>query len=760
MNATAVRLSRLSPRSAPSASEMVDELRAAIQQGEHLGLYDKLAVCHNTLHCLWAGQHPSGMLLHENAKPWRGAIDSRVRESKKVVQDTVRLMMRAVRSGSVSIGPEGLGDEEQAQTWDSVLRYYRQRAKRQINDSLKLFFTSVVEFGYGIMHVDWRDRQQLLPHKIDTETIRARLYAINQAQLVAELPPEAEGVLPPEMDAELAAQVAVMTEEMLMLGEESPALMELLQSMDPKMPTTEARLAAKALRKTGSSTYYAPRSKGGHPQLRALIPGVNCLHGMDLTSEVKTWIALPERLSEAELRERAALNGWTVKLDDLLEHPNKGMAELEGLEGRVTQPDWLLNGVGVGLKLDKNENIPWFEVVTLYRVAVNEAGIPAVYESEIFPALPDLLLSHECLPLVRDDGAPAMPFVVMNREPVLLSVQSAGVPEEMLTDQLAMKKIWDGSIAAAELAAFPPAVRTAQDKDPVMPGATITLDPRQTGTRGAQSRFLDVPGVNMGAMRAIELLRQEVNERYHRGQVDPDLRAAYEEDLGNEAVLAFTEVIRLLWANIQAYVSDLTATRIAGRQVMLDVTEEDLMGAADIHIDFSPVSLNQARAKEKNEFVKTLLQYGSPRVDVDAAVEDVARTWDVNLAERIIIPAETGTGQATANEQQAIAEMQSGQQVTGRLNAPQARLSAYQQWLANPEAVDMLAYRPPFLELVINRVKALEMQHEQHTTNVQIGQTGQKPPSWEQQEKLSERILMMVQQRQQELQQSIQQPAA
>lgn len=734
------RIARLEPREKPDSKLMLEEIRAAVNAAQSLGLQDRLEIGHKVMHCLWAGQNADGT----KNSPWPNAIDSRVREASKVVNDTVKLMMRAVRSGSVSIGPEDIDDDEKAQLWDKVLRKFKHKSKRPINAAMKLFFQCVQALGYGILHVDWRERRQLFPKTVTADEVRQFLYKLNAVQWLADA--GGDQGLPPEIDAEITQGVALLVDEML-AGQDKAQLIDVLMQMDVKMPPSEAKIAARELSKTGTAVYYAPGETGGMPVIKAKIPMVNVVHGMDLTgTDCETWVALPERLSEAGLRERAALNGWKIDIDELIKHRNEGMVELETLSGGSGSWDWLLNGVGIGIQMSKEQEVPWFEVITIYRVACNEAGIPAVYETEIFPALPEVVLSHEVLPIVRD-GEAVMPFVTMARNPALLAVQSPGIAMEMLTDQMGMKRIIDASVAAAELASYPPTVRTAKDDQTVMPGSTLDL-PRNTGTSGAQSRFVEVPGVDEGALKFLEMMKDEVRERYHRGvNADPDLRMAYEEDLGQEAVMAYTEVIALIWAHIQAYVNEVTASRIAGKAVNLKATEADMMGTADINVDFSATSLNRERAKEFADVGKTLLQLGSKNVDVDALAETMARTYDVPLAERIIIPGEQGAASAMNDERKAIIEMQGGFEVRGRQNMPEARLTAYDDWLSNPSNVDRCVYDPVLFEMVLLRMQGLEMQAQQFTENVITGQTGQKPPEWKQQQKRSERLVMLVEQR-------------
>jgi hypothetical protein len=777
MTTPAQRIAKLQPREKPDPVAMLAEIRAAILTAQSHGLQDKLEVAHKVFHCLWQGQNISGT----KNTPWPNAIDSRVREAAKIINDTVKLMMRAVRSGSVSIGPEELNDEEIAQLWDKVLKKYLHKAKRPINAALKLFFQTVSAMGYGLLHVDWRNRRRLFPRTITGDEIRQYLYALNATQWLAQggedqaetiqeggiesnqdNAQEAAGQLPPEIEATITEQVAALVAEMFD-NPNKEQLIAVLQQIETDLPLSEARIAARELSKKDQALCYVPRDMGGLPIVKAKLPWVNCIHGMDLTgTNCETWVGLPERLSEAGLRERAALNGWKVDLDEMLKHYNKGLVELDSIAGGLAGWDWLLNGTGIGLQTSTDQQVQWYEVITIYRVAVDEAGVPAVYESEIFPPLPELLLSHEVCSVVRD-GEPVMPFVTMARNPALLAVQSLGIAQEMLTDQMGMKRIIDSSMAAAELAGYPPTVQWAGTGDTqiAMPGSTLTLNPKQTGSTGSQTRFLEVPGVNQGSLKFLEIMKAEVAERYHRGaNADPNLRTAYEEDLGQESVMAYTELIALIWANIQAYVDEVTASRIAGKTVNLRATKENLMGNADINVDFSAVSLNQERAKEFADLGKTLLTLGSRNVDVDALAETAIRAYDVPLAERIIIPGEQGANSALNDERKAIIEMQGGFEVRDRQNLPEARLSAYDQWLANPANIDRCVFDPSLFELVLLRMQGLEMQQEQVTTNVITGQTGQKPPAYQKQQTRSQRLQAMVQQRQMQIQQQQRQQAA
>jgi len=95
--------------------------------------------------------------------------------------------------------------------------------------------------------------------------------------------------------------------------------------------------------------------------------------------------------------------------------------------------------------------------------------------------------------------------------------------------------------------------------------------------------------------------------------------------------------------------------------------------------------------------------------------------------------------------------MQGGFEVQGRQNLPDVRLGAYDDWLRNPANVDRCVYDPGLFEMVLLRMQGLEMQQQQYTENVVTGQTGQKPPAWQQQQKRSEMLTMAVEQRKQQM---------
>lgn len=727
----------------PEAKDIIREVKDAVETAQQLGAFEKIARAHMTRRCLKdGGQADDGMKHGVDAFPWDLAIDTRVPLAEEIVTDHVRIRMAAVRAGNVQIGPQNeIEDSGKAKTWNDVLKFYRNQVKRSLKNNLKLYMTCVEEIGYGVMKVDWRDVKRLKPIEMTEGQMISFVLQEKTAQMAAQAP-ELNGELPLEWKQQLADAAALEVEDLLNSKPRKWEAVQLLMRMDPTLLKEEALRIVAPLAKDGTATYYAARGTGGTPCIKARIPWVNCGHAIDLGPDGKcSWWFEAEWLSEVDLRIRCEQEGCsTAWLEAVLQQPNKGMTEL--MSSVMNVPDWLLNGVGIGLSYDRkeNQNAPMFQILTVYRLAVNKAGIPACYETLVNPHVPHLLGKHECCEVAE------LPFVAEAREPAALMIQSRGIPEIVLTEQLALKKIKDGTVAMAELASFPPYERAMGDGNRIAPGQELPVR-RNTGTSGTSSRFLDVPGVDAGALKAMEMIRQDIDRLFMRGRdIDPDSRRMFLEDLGESAVLSFEEIIHLLWLHVQAYVDNVVATRVAGRPVSVKATAEDLEGTADINVEFSAMAMNQKTALELADYLTKLAGLDrSGRIDFGAAVEMITRIFDPVLSETIILPGEVAAAEIEKDEQNVISSIASGQYITGRVNSPDLRWKVLQQWLANPSTVAGLQANPSNYAALQEHIKGLQQEMVQKQDNVFTGQTGQKPDApWEQEVKPEQMLKGMV----------------
>lgn len=716
------RIAMLEAREKPDAAKIIDEVRASLQNAQSMGVFEKIAECHNIRRCLWANQAADGLKHGDDAFPWDRALDYKARTAERIIADNVRIRMAAVRSGTVQIGPENeFEDDAKAQTWDRVLKFYRNKGKRMMRNEMRLFFNCVEEFGYGIMHVDWHEHKRLLPQKITLDALASFLVQSQLEQMAA------AGDQPDEAMIQSIVETTGITIEEALTDTDRAALVQMIKAFDPEIVTSEALKVCTGLKKgTKEVEYFAPRSLGGLPCVKALIPWVNCLHGMELTeSGWNTWMAIPSWKTEVEIRLCAEMEEWNpAVVERVLQYPNRGLMEMINQSNLI--PDWVLNGTGMGLAPDRQSQYrqPMYQVLCVYRIALNEAGVPAIYETTVSPNVPDAVLGHECEPIK------VMPFVVEARESAGLIVQSRGIPELVQGDQIATKKMMDGSVAAGELSSFPPSLSFAGDDQQVKPGSQIVVN-RQTGTVGAQAieRFQRVPGVDMGALQLMRFIKEELNETFHRGTTaDPDMRQMMIDEMGESAVLTFEEIVKVIWEHIQAYVSNVTAGRIAGRPVKLQATEEDLMGEADINVQFSALALNKKAAGELAEWMTKMAPLDhAQRYNMGKVVETITRLYDPTLADTIVEPAEVAAGHVDDEEQSDLAKLASGQLPPVRQGGYQQRMQKIQEWLSNPAVQQQMANDSTLAARVQQRWDAYVQQGITQPRNAMVGRIGYDP---------------------------------
>jgi hypothetical protein len=226
----------------------------------------------------------------------------------------------------------------------------------------------------------------------------------------------------------------------------------------------------------------------------------------------------------------------------------------------------------------------------------------------------------------------------------------------------------------------------------------------------------------------MKLIKEGVDTLFHRGpQSDPDARRLYNDDLGTAAVQTLEEIVKLFWSHIQVYVGTITASRIAGRPVSVEASQEDLMGTADVNVEFSSLSLNQEAAlKMLDTLTKARSLDATGRMDLGAGVEMVLRTFDVALAEKVVLPGDVAAQRIMDEEQRDLAVLTSGSLAPVRQGSEQVRLKVIEDWLANPINQQKLQVDQVLSDRLQQRIQAFQFAVTQQQ-NAVIGATGYDP---------------------------------
>jgi hypothetical protein len=161
--------------------------------------------------------------------------------------------------------------------------------------------------------------------------------------------------------------------------------------------------------------------------------------------------------------------------------------------------------------------------------------------------------------------------------------------------------------------------------------------------------------------------------------------------------------------------------------VSVEATAEDLMGSADITIEFSPLSLNRESAKDLADFITKVIPLDrAGRLDSGAAVEILARVYDPMLADKIVMPGDSGAQQVEDQEQADIAKLATGQMPPVRQGSEQLRLRKIDEWMQNPVAQQQMQNDPSLMERVKQRYESYQFTIQQQD-NAVIGRQGYDP---------------------------------
>jgi hypothetical protein len=744
------RIKTLEPREKPTAQQLIDELLESIRAMGAMGVFERLLRCHKTAECQWAGQQPDGRRGEADSElpvfRWKGSPDLKIPLAAKLIRWLTMLRMSVFNRGDARIGPrrapamDGAGADGQnggtdlAATWQYTMEYFRCVGDYSLAKCYELFSTCVEEFGYALILGDWLKKQRMELATVTIQQLTDALIEAQREQLIAqalEADPQidAEAFLA-EKDGEIVQLVQQQLEELTAPGAEISELhVELVQGVDARMSDGEARKVIQALRANPgqAAEYHAPRDDGGVFEAEALVPGVNCLHSYDMTGDGKAdFVAVPRYWSEAKINERARAEKWNKKATEKLikDCKNKLFDEL-GAQGFEGVPEWALNGVGIGCVPNKQamEKIPRWLVVYVYRKVTTKAGLPMVYKAVVNPHMPKDLL------LWKATDMEELPILCETSEPVVYAMMAKGVPDVILDKQNFVKDTLDSEGARGQLGSNPPLLRTAGQNVGLRPG--IELYARKSGTSFEGSKFMDVPVVDQGSLKVVEMVERLVEEYYFRGQTTDEAdKQLFVEHMTFRSIRCYRELLRLMWRQIQENIETLQVSRINDREVNLEANRDQLKGEADITIGVHLDGYSQGSAEKFMTVMEKLVSMDRGGViDSNEAVNTAAQLMIPTYARRLITSSEAADGKTVDDQETRIAKMAAGvpMQYAERVENPPLRMQVLQQWAQMPGNIERAQLDPNFAALLEKEQQWLTVQDQQQNENPLIGRTGVKP---------------------------------
>jgi len=749
-------MTALSPRDKPDIKSMVDEIRRAAERAGNLDYYARMEVNHWTRHNWWEGQSWSGRkeLLEgtdpRKVFPWPGASDARVPLIDELINERTDQLIVAYDLARFRVGPRDLTADNDAQNkavlWAGVAEYYQDETREECRTAALQWADWAEEFGHSLLYVGWEEEQalerktlterDLLQMQVQAAMTAATNEAVMAMQAAGQPVEDPAAALTPEQQQAIAVGVESRMVEVVRDPAEVEELVAVLMAYDDAMPESEARRIAGDVRRSGEAEYFVPYVHQSKPCWKACMPYIDALYPPECRHIQKApWVALAEWMSEAELRERVASEGWSETwVERLLE--NKGKAFDFGAQQWASQRDWVMAGgmVGTGVDAGSSHETPLYQVLHVYYRATAQAGVPCVYRTVLSGWIDDESAIHEPCPYAHGK----YPFRERVREiKAKTMVESRGVGEISFSDQSSLKTHRDQRNDNASLQLLPPAevpVQQAGGRFPLLrPGVQI---PRRTGGGAAGINWIKPPG-DPGASERAELdIRLSSDLYWGRGAaVDPDVRLTRARARVNHFMADLREVWKLTFQLIQEYAPEqLRVASVRGLPVDLQATREDIQGQVSLDLTFDPADFDVATVLKKlqvlNEGLLPLDRSGSINTNniLRAAVSAIMPGW---VSEIIPQSSEQTKASEIEDEDRALGQLLLGMEqpyVPGRDH--QARLETLRRRMTaqNPDGTPTAAARiaqanPDIAALIENRMQFHQFQLEQQQ-NAQIGRKG------------------------------------
>lgn len=743
---TTDRIKTLEPGDEPTAQQLIAEIREAIVAASAMNVFARLANCHNTRRCLWAGKQPDGRLAAPNRDMdtqverqvwrWPGAPDVSVPLCDEIVRWLLLIRAGVVNRGDVRVAQRRVADDASSdldEVWQNVMEYFLDVGSANVSYQTDLFSTSVEEFGYGMMMVEVENQERNERLEMGLQEITDALVRQEQDERMQQAVEAAGGtevdpteVLSQEVQEEIVRKVQEELELMMASsGVPQSSHLQLIQTVDPNISDAEARSVLRQLRKepVKAAEYTAPRNDGCMFRCEVLVPWVNCIHPNTMTGEGKTdMVAVARYYSESVVNEKARIEQWDKKATKKLidEQKNKFFTEL--CQG-VSVPEWSLNGMGVGLVIDTAalEKMPRWLVVYVYRKITNRAGLPMVYRGALHPNMPDDLLFWEITDLTQ------LPLVVDTAEPVTYAMLARGAADIIGDKQNLIKDTVDGEGARGQMGSNPPLLRTAGQHVGIRPG--IELYAKRSGNTFDGSKFMEVPKIDQGSMAMMELLRELVNAYYFRGKnADPDDKAMFREWKVFQARRCHIALLHLIWVQMQEKIGDLQVSNINGRAVKLDVKRDQLKGEAAISIGVHVDGYGEDAAQKFAKTLGIMMQNDrAGNVDWAEGMMILARLLSPTYASRLVMSKDAASGRVLDDQESRIAKIMAGIGVRydDKVSSPEMRMQVLQQWASNPDNVQRAGGDANIRALMEKEQAYLQFQIQQ-TQNAVTGRTGVK----------------------------------
>ena len=661
----------------------------------------------NTVYARWEGQQDDGRkpdtIAGKEAQPWPRASDVRIRLADELVNDQVKMMKAAARTGQIAFTATRGASFEAAGKTRSYLNWLRNtRMRKNVRRETKLAARWRQVYGTAAMGVTWHQEWAREYQKVTAENLQ-ELAAAEPGGVASQI---LAGLYEPDRDVKRQ-------------------LAGILRQMYEDLDQGEALKQLNALQRTGEMTMPARYLRKNEPRWKALKWWVDAFGPLNMGEvQESPWFARRVVLTRAQAEEKKISEKWSEEF----------VEKLAGTAGH-SMLDWLGHNTALTAEqqwvfADSAELMDGLiEVLYFYYRHADEDGVPCIYLTVMSPHVQtdeagDPLYGLD-QPYGYDHGD--YPVVMHQREAEEEQVhETRGTPETVMTQQTEVKAMRDARVNQTELFLQPPVIRPEREI-----GLSLTIRPRgEIGERRAQStRQWTVPNTAPAGQPLEQDARTDAYRYFARNRTEDPVRAGlYDQDLAAD----WCEELEECWSQTlqlaQQFEDEQTFDRIVGgAQVPLHVTRDEIQGEFGIQLKFNTDALDPDRMEKKANLVQTVLApLAGGTIDLGAFVRGMAEYFFPEFAEDMIRSGPQAAQAEIDDEKNNWSQMMAGTEpimVESGQNFAM-RLQWLEQQIAQPGSVKRLALNPDSAELVSNRLQHLQFQVQQSTVNAQTGRVG------------------------------------
>jgi hypothetical protein len=648
----------------------------------------------NTRFCIWPGQSEDGRKWSgsqgKQPWPWQGASDVRIRLADNLIADNCAILANSFFKSRVQVQPVESMDVDKRNAAETVLKWLMfQHCLDDLRREVKLAAQFRETYGLAVMAVDW----------VQNTRTEIKSFSIEDAQMMLEQ----------SQDPNLAALLEVVMDP---LQEETAA--ELLGQIIPELGKVAK---VREFREKGLVEWESPYIFESKPVWTALEAWEDVIFPIQTFSlQRAAFVARRELLTEVELRERGAVEGWD---EDWIERAVQFKGEMKRIHLNLHRTDQFLYEQMRDLieiwHVYRKENDPKTNAIRVTRSVLN-------YH------VTDKVAVHELMPYAHGQ----YPFIELPREratrPLL---ESRGIPELVQTAQEEIKIQRDFRADRASISILPPLkVPANRGKFDLVLGPGMQIPERRPG----EIDWMSPPRPDMGSIEMEQATRADVDNYFGRiSEAVPQQRyMLHTQELIDSWLIDMKLCIAQTMALAQQYMTPEEVARITGNaQLAFNASPQDIRGRFDITAEFDARLLdNEALGAKLDYLAKVLVPLDSFGViDRAGLVKYMFQAVDPNLAGMLVQDIGAATQAEIEDEQGAFAKIAAGTEPPlkeGGQNA-QVRLQTLQQIIqSNPAVQQRYQQDEIFRKMIDARAQAFQFQLQQQQ-NAVIGRVGAQP---------------------------------